>query len=237
MISNIKCMIIDDDELDRLVLHHYIKQYDNIEIVGTFDSAEKAISYLDLPIDLLFTEINLKGMNGLEFRKLAHKIPACIFISSNPELAIDTFELDTLDFIAKPLKTERFQYSMQKLFEFFEMREKCECFDTLLGENSIKIKEGSNIHQVKITDILYLEALKDYTRIVTPEKKHCILDSLGNLLHKNFFDSFVRIHKSYAVPRHLIRSKTAHVVELIHQIKLPIGRTYKDNLSFFDPQN
>lgn len=234
MITNIKCMIIDDDELDRLVLHHHINQYENIEIVASFDSAEKAIPYLTLPIDLLFIETKLPGINGLEFRKLAYKIPICIFISSHPEFAIETFEINTLDFISKPLKTERFHNSMQKLFNYFEMKEKSECFDTLLGENSIKIKENGNIFQVKITDILYLEALKDYTRIITSEKKHCILDSIGNLLHKNSFDSFVRIHRSYAVPRHLIRSKNTHEVELVHQIKLPIGRTYKDNLSFFE---
>ncbi|GAB0154923.1 LytTR family DNA-binding domain-containing protein [Chryseobacterium sp. Alg-005] len=235
MITNIRCMIIDDDELDRLVLHHHLKQYENIEIVASFNSAEKAIPYLDLPIDLLFLDIDLPGMSGMEFRKLAHKIPACIFISSHPEYAIETFELDTLDFIPKPLKTDRFHHSMQRLFDFFETKEKCDCFDALIGENSIKIKEGGNISQVKITDILYLEALKDYTRIITQEKKHCILDSLGNILHKSHFDSFVRIHRSYAVPRHLIRSKNNHEVELVENIKLPIGRAYKGNLSFFEP--
>ncbi|NIF05701.1 response regulator transcription factor [Chryseobacterium sp. Tr-659] len=228
-------MIIDDDELDRLVLQHYIRQYQNIEIVGSFDSAEKAVSYLGLPIDLLITETNLKGMSGLEFRKLAHKIPACIFVSSHPELAAGVFELNTLDFISKPLTPERFYHSMQRLFDFFEIRKKCECYDALVGENCIRIKEGGNIFQIKMKDILYLEALKDYTRIITLEKNHCILDSLGNLLHKNFFDSFVRIHRSYAVPRHLIRGKSSHEIELAHQIRLPIGRTYKDNLSFFNP--
>ena len=93
MITNIRCMIIDDDELDRLVLLHHLKQYDNIEVVASFDSAEKAIPYLDLPIDLLVAETKLKGMNGLEFRKLAHKIPACIFISSHPEMAINTLDI------------------------------------------------------------------------------------------------------------------------------------------------
>lgn len=87
MVTHIKCMIIDDDELDRLVLQHYIRQYENIEIAATFDTAEKAVPYLDIPVDLLITETNLRGMNGLEFRKLAHKIPACIFVSSHPELA------------------------------------------------------------------------------------------------------------------------------------------------------
>jgi DNA-binding LytR/AlgR family response regulator len=230
-------MIIDDDELDRLVLHHLINQYENIDIVASFDSAEKAVPFLDFPIDLLFINTNLPGMNGMEFRKLAQKISFCIFISSHPEFAAETFEIDTLDFITKPLKIERFHHSMQKLFNFFEMKEKSECFDAILGENSIKIKEGGNIFQVKVTDILYLEALKDYTRIITTEKKHCILDSIGNILHKSSFDSFVRIHRSFAVPRHLIRSKNTHEVELVHQIKLPIGRAYKENLSFFNPQS
>lgn len=235
MIAHLKCIIIDDDELDRLVLQHHIRQYDHIEIIASFDSAEKAVPYLEFPIDLLICETNLPEMNGLEFRKLAHKIPTCIFVSSQPELAAEAFETDTLDFLTKPLKTERFHYSIQKVFKFFEMKEKCECFDALLGENCITIKEGSHISQVRLTDILYLEALKDYTRLVTHEKKHCVLDSLGNILNKSFFDSFVRIHRSYAVPRHFIRGKNSHEIELINHIKLPIGRTYKESLSFLNP--
>ncbi|MET3034729.1 LytTR family DNA-binding domain-containing protein [Chryseobacterium sp. NRRL B-14859] len=235
MTTHIRCMIIDGDELDRLVLQHYLKQYENIEIVASFDSAEKAIPYLELPFELLITETNLKGMSGLEFRKLAYKIPACIFTSSHPELAAGVFEINTLDFITKPLTAERFHFSMQKLFNFFEIKEKCEFYDAMVGKNHINIKEGGHIFQIKTNDILYLEALKDYTRIITFDKKYCILDSLGNLLHKDFFNSFVRIHRSYAVPRHLIRGKNCHEIELIHQIKLPIGRAYKSNLSFFEP--
>ncbi|MDP9958637.1 LytR/AlgR family response regulator transcription factor [Chryseobacterium lathyri] len=235
MNSRIKCMIIDDDELDRLVLQHHIRQYDNIEIVTSFNSAEKAVPYLEFPIDLLICETTLSGMSGLEFRKLAYKIPACIFVSSHPELAAEAFEIEALDFVTKPLKAERFQHSIEKVFHFFEMKKKCECFDALLGENCIKIKENGNISQIRLTDILYLEALKDYTRLVTHEKKHCVLDSLGNLLHKSFFNSFIRIHRSYAVPRHFIRGKNSHEIELIHQIRLPIGRTYKENLSFLNP--
>ncbi|KMQ66494.1 LytTR family transcriptional regulator [Chryseobacterium angstadtii] len=235
MITRIKCMIIDDDELDRLVLQHHIRQYDNIEIIASFNSAEKAVPYLEFPIDLLICETQLNGVSGMEFRKLAHKIPVCIFVSSHTESAAEAFEIGALDFVLKPLKTERFHHAMEKVFNFFEMKEKCDCFDALLGENCIKIKENGNVSQIRLTDILYLEALKDYTRLITYDKKHCILDSLGNLLHKSFFDSFVRIHRSYAVPRHFIRGKSSHEIELIHQIKLPIGRTYKENLSFLDP--
>ncbi|KPE51738.1 LytR/AlgR family response regulator transcription factor [Chryseobacterium indologenes] len=234
MTPHIRCMIIDNDELDRLVLQHHIRQYENIEIIASFDSAEKAVPYLEFPIDLLISETSMNGMGGLEFRKLAHKIPACIFISSQPELAVAAFDLNALDFITKPLQADRFQNSIQRVFDFFETKEKCKCFDAILGENCIKIKENGNISQIRITDILYLEALKDYTRIITHEKRHCILNSLGSLLHKSIFSSFVRIHRSYAIPRHLIRGKNCHEVELIYNIKLPIGRTYKNNLSFFD---
>lgn len=229
----IRCIIIEDEELDRLVLQQHLKKYPNIEIVGSFDSAEKALPYLHLPIDLIILDIDLPGMSGIEFRKLSHKIPACIFLSSHPEYAIDTFELDTLDFITKPLRCDRFQYSMHKLFDFFEIKEKSDSFDALIGDNHIKIKDGCQIFQIKISDILYLEALKDYTRIITSEKKHCILDSLGNLLHKDHFDNFIRIHRSFAVPKHHIRSKNTHEVELVQKIKLPIGRAYKCNLDFF----
>lgn len=235
MNSHIKCMIIDDDELDRLVLQHHIRQYDNIEIIGSFDSAEKAVPYLEFPIDLLICEAKLPGMNGLEFRKLAYKIPACVFVSAHPEMAAEAFVIDALDFVTKPLHPPRFHHAIEKVFNFFEMKEKCDCFDALLGENCIRIKENGNTSQVRLTDILYLEALKDYTRLVTHEKKHCVLDSLGNLLHKSFFDSFIRIHRSYAVPRHFIRGKTSSEIELVNQIKLPIGRTYKESLSFLDP--
>lgn len=233
MKSTIRCMIVEDDELDRLVLHQHLKKFENITIIGSYDSAEKAMKDLSLPVDVLFLDIDLPGMNGIEFRKMTQKIPACIFVSSHTEYAIDTFELDTLDFMTKPLKSDRFQHSIQKLFEFFEMKEKSESFDALTGENQIKVKDGNSIFQIKISDILYLEALKDYTRIITSEKKHCILDSIGNLLHKNHFDSFVRIHRSFAVPKHYIRSKNTHEVELVHKIKLPIGRAYKSNLDFF----
>ncbi|PIF43672.1 DNA-binding LytR/AlgR family response regulator [Chryseobacterium sp. 52] len=235
MITHLKCMIIDDNELDRLVLQHYIRQYDNIEIIASFNSVEKAVPYLEFPIDLLICEAKINDISGLEFRKLAHKIPVCIFISAHAHLAAEAFEINTLDFIIKPLAAERFHHSIQKVFSFFEMKEKCDCFDALLGENCLKIKEGGHISQIKLTDILYLEALKDYTRLITYDKKHCILDSLGNLLHKSFFDSFIRIHRSYAVPRHFIRGKNSHEIELIHQIRLPIGRTYKESLSFLDP--
>ena len=200
--------MIEDVEVDRLMLQHLIKQQTILELIAAVDSAENAKLFLDDSIDLLFLDIDLPAKSGIEIRKNYPKIPACIFVSSHPEYAIETFELDTLDFISKPLKKERFDYSVHKLIDFFSMKEKSEYFDILSGSQFLKIKEGHNVVQIKISDIIYLEALKDYTRLITAQKKHCVLSSIGQILKENHFCNFVRIHKSYAVPKHLITKKT-----------------------------
>lgn len=226
--------MIDDEEVDRLMLQHLIKQEPILELVVAVDSIESAKAFIDNSIDLLFLDIDLPQMSGIEIRKAYQKIPACIFISSHPEYAIETFELDTLDFISKPLKKERFEYSIHKLTDFFSMKEKSEYFDLLSGSQFLKIKEGHQTVQIKISDIIYLEALKDYTRLITAQKKHCVLSSIGQILKENHFSNFVRIHKSYAVPKHLITRKNSYEVIINSTINLPIGRAYKDNLSFFE---
>ena len=232
--KKIKCIIVEDQEVDRLMLQHLVKQQDILELVAAVDCAEHAKVFLDESIDLLFLDIDLPGISGIEIRKIYQKIPACIFISSHPEYAIETFELDTLDFISKPLKKERFDYSINKLMDFFSMKEKSDYFDILTGSQFLKIKEGHNVVQIKISDIIYLEALKDYTRLITSQKKHCVLSSIGQILKEQHFSGFVRIHKSYAVPKHLITQKNSYEITVNSIIKLPIGRAYKENLRFFD---
>lgn len=232
--KKLKCIIIEDQEVDRLLLQHLINQNDNLELVAYFNNAESALNHLSSDIDVLFLDIDLPGMNGIEFRKKNVNIPACIFISSHPEYAIETFEIDTLDFISKPLKKNRFDYSIHKLIDFFSMKEKSEYFDILSGSQFLKIKEGHNTIQIKISDIIYLEALKDYTRLITLQKKHCVLSSIGQILKENHFSNFIRIHKSYAVPKHLITKKNSYEVVINSNINLPIGRAYKENLNFFD---
>lgn len=235
MINSIRCMIIEAEELDRLVLHQHLKQYGMVTVIGSFGSAEEAVLHLDTQIDLVIMDMDLPGMNGMEFRKITRHIPACIFMSSRPEYAIDAFEANTSDFLIKPLRAERLGLAIQRVSDFLEMKEKSENFDALTGKNVIRIKEGGVISQIKISDIVYLEALKDYTLVITSEKKYCILDSIGSMLQKKDFRSFVRIHRSFAVPRHLIRVKNTNEVELVRQIRLPIGRAYKNNLDFFVP--
>jgi DNA-binding LytR/AlgR family response regulator len=173
----------------------------------------------------------MPNFNGIEVRKRALEIPACIFITSHPEYAIEGFELDALDFIVKPLTFDRFSKTVRRIEEFMDIRNKAELFDATIGGDSIFIREGHSETKVKLTDVLYLEALKNYTLIATPEKKHRVLLNIGMLLKDENFSSFVRVHRGFAVQKHFIKKISAQEIELNNRMAIPVGRNYKDNLS------
>lgn len=227
------CVIIDDDEIDRLTVVSYAKRFSVLNIMGVFENAEEALPLLEKEkIDILFLDIDMPIMNGLDFRKKTMEVPVCIYITAHPEHAVESFELDTLDFIVKPIKLDRFTQTMSKIEDYMELKLKAQLFESSIGGDVIYIKEGHNETKVKLHDILYLEALKDYTKIVTSTKKHCVLTSIGNLLKENHFQSFVRIHRSFAVQKQYIDKKMSNELLLNNGILIPIGRSYKENLSF-----
>ena len=226
------CVIIDDDEIDRLTVVFYAKRFSILNIMGVFENAEEALPLLEKEkIDILFLDIDMPIMNGLDFRKKTMEVPVCIYITAHPEHAVESFELDTLDFIVKPIKLDRFTQTMSKIEDYMELKLKAQLFESSIGGDVIYIKEGHNETKVKLHDILYLEALKDYTKIVTSTKKHCVLTSIGNLLKENHFQSFVRIHRSFAVQKQFIEKKMSNELLLNNGMLIPIGRSYKENLS------
>ncbi len=230
--THFNCVIIDDDEIDRLTVVSYAKRIPNLTIVGVFESAVEAAAIIeDQTVDILFLDIDMPGESGLAFRKKMLEVPVCIFITSHPEHAVESFELETLDFIVKPFKFPRFEQTMKRIEEFMEIKHKAQLFESSIGGDVIYIKEGHQQTKVKLHDILYLEALKDYTLLVTSQKRHCVLSSIGTLLKENHFQSFVRIHRSYAVQKQYVKKINPYEIELNNNVLIPIGRSYKDNLN------
>lgn len=226
------CIIVDDEEIDRLMVISMVKKFSNLNLIGAFDSAAKALDAIDNSnIDILFLDIDMPASSGLEIRKKALQVPVCIFITSHPEHAVESFALETLDFIVKPLKLDRFTQTMQRIQEFLEIKHKAQLFESSIGGDTIYIKEGHEQTKVKLHDILYLEALKDYTLVITNQKRHCVLSSIGTLLKEKHFQSFVRIHRSYAVQKQYVKKINPYEIELNNSTLIPIGRSYKDNLS------
>ncbi len=226
------CIIVDDDEMDRLVVVSYAKRFSTLNIVGVFDSAEKALVFLEEnKIDVAFLDIELKNASGLELRKKALTIPVCVFITSHSESAAESFELQTLDFIVKPFKFPRFEQTVNRIVEFMEVRTKADLFEASIGGDVVYVKTGHDQIKVKLHEILYLEALKNYTILVTENKRHCVLSNLGEILQEEKFTSFIRIHRTYAVQKQFIQKIASQEVELYNQIVLPIGRSFKENLT------
>lgn len=227
------CIIVDDDEIDRFTVLAFAKKFHTLEVTGVFSTAAEALKALEtVTPDILFLDIDMPGLSGIELRKKAMEVPVCIYITAHPEFAVESFELDTLDFIIKPVKFERFTQTVNRITDYLELRQKANLLESSIGGDIIYIKEGHNQTKIKLHNILYLEGLKDYTKIVTTDKKHFVLNSIGNLLKENYFQNFVRIHKSFAVQKIYVEKRQANELLLNNGVLLPIGRSYKEALNF-----
>ncbi|MDR6760944.1 DNA-binding LytR/AlgR family response regulator [Flavobacterium sp. 2755] len=232
MMKKYSCIIVDDDEIDRLTVLSFAKKFPILDILGVFDSAEDALPFIEeKKVDILFLDIDMPDLNGIEFRKQALDIPVCVFITAHPEHAVESFQIETLDFIVKPLKLDRFTQTVSRIEEFMEIKLKASLFEASIGGDTIYIKEGHDQTKVKLHEILYLEALKDYTLIITDKKRHCVLSSIGNLLKEDHFQSFIRIHRSYAVQKQFIQKMNSTEIILNNNVTIPVGRSYKENLN------
>lgn len=225
------CIAIDDKRIDLLTTVSYIKKFPQLQLAGYYDSPEKALKDADFEqVDVLFLDIDMPGINGFEFRKKMDKIPICIFITAFPEHALESFSVETLDFIVKPLRQERFAQAVARLEQFMAVHKKASLYESYVGGNYVSIKDGHKEIKVNLHEILYLETFGIYTLVVTQQKSHCVRSSLSNLLKEQCFDRFVRIHKSFAVRKDVVKTTATNQVTLINDTFLPIGRVYKENI-------
>ncbi len=228
-----KCVIVDDDEIDKLTAISFVKKYPFLNIVASFENSVDALHFSQQnKIDVLFLDIDMPGMNGLELRKKLAHIDVVIFITSHAEYALESFEISAFDFVVKPIKTERFSKTMERVEAYLTLKHKSELLDTSLQGDTIFIKQGHEQIKIQLHKIIYLEALKDYTRIVTSQKKYCVFNSLGNLLKEPMFSTFVRIHRSYAVQKNFVEKVNNQEILLQGNLLLPIGRSYKKDILF-----
>lgn len=225
------CIIADDHEIDRLSVAAAIKRHPFMQVSGMYSSAEDALASVNKTLpDIAFLDIDMPGISGLELRKQLVDIPVCVFITSYPDYAVDSFELAALDFIVKPLKADRFAITAERIKTYLEIKHKAVLLDVTLGADTIFIKQGHEQVKLSLHEVIYLEALKDYTIIVTAQKKYSVLTSLGNLLKEKPFEQFIRIHRSYAVQKHFIERIKAQEIT-VNNVVLPVGRNYKETVS------
>lgn len=210
----------------------YVDKFADFEVIGAFQSAKQALAVLEhTTVDIIFVDIDMPEINGIAIRKKFITIPVCVYITSHPEFALESFELEALDYIVKPLTSERFLKTVKRINDFLEIKNKAELYETIIGKESIFIKEGVTDNRISIADVLYLEALKNYTIIYTLSTQYKILQNIGLLLKDKNFKNFIRIHRGFAVQKHFIQKISSHEVTLSNMVALPIGRNYKENLN------
>jgi len=225
------CLVVDDEEIDRLTAVSFVRRTPELALAGVYGSAREALAFLEKNlVDVLILDIDMPGQSGFDLRRKAAEVPVCIFITAHPEHAVESFGLDTLDFIVKPARYERFRQAVDRMVQYFDLREKARLFEATLGGDTIYLKEGHDMRKVKLHDILYLEALKDYTKIVTGHGIHCVLSNLGSLLTEPGFASFLRTHRSFAVQPQYVEKVLPGDVQLRGGATVPVGRSYRESV-------
>lgn len=229
--ETIRCIAVDDSELDRMIITSYISKFKEIELLHVFDNpiiAKQAIKKLNP--DVIFLDIDMPGMSGLELRSKVGDVPVCIFTTDHPEFALDSFELETLDYLLKPYSFERFSQTDGRIKEYLDVRRKAAELEHQNLENWIYIKSGVRKIKLNLNNIFYLKALQNYTVIHTKDSKEYVLEVLGSLLSKNEFADFIRVHRSYAINKQHIEDILSKEISLRNGTKIPIGRSYKSEL-------
>ncbi len=227
---NITCVIIDDEPLARKGLKEYITDIDFLELTGEFDSPLGAADMISRgEARLLFLDIQMPKITGLDFFKTLKNPPPVIFTTAYPQYALDGFEVNALDYLVKPISFERFLKAALRAKEFYEVREKNIAEAPGQEADHLYIKADNRLVKLDYKDILFAEALQNYVVIHTNEKKYITYLTFKSVEDYLPSSLFIKTHKSYIVAASKIESIEANDIRIgAHQI--PISRNLKDEV-------
>ncbi len=223
----LKCIIVDDEPLAIEVIESYIERIDTLELVGKFRNAIKAFDFIQSgePVDLIFLDIQMPKLTGIEFLKTLRQPPKVIFTTAYREYALEGFELEVLDYLLKPISFDRFMKAVSKAVgQAGNSSEGITIGGD--GDDFIFFKCDKKMIRVSLNDILYIESIKDYVKIKTAEKEIVTHQKISVLETKLPPAHFIRIHRSFIVNIPKIESYSASEVELNNE-SIPVGRNYK----------
>ena len=226
---NIKCLIVDDEELALNVLEKYIALMPSLKLVGKCDSAVEAITFLhNEEVDLLFLDINMPELSGLDMLKTLTHPPKVILTTAYSEYALESYEYGIVDYLLKPIKLERFIKAVNKVVKILDI--KIESQDkSIEHKQTIFIKEDQISYNLEFNQILYIEAYGNYLKIHTTEKTYVTRETMQHIYDNLPQTSFLRVHKSFIVSIKKIKKLSGNIL-FINDIEIPVGNTYKNEL-------
>ncbi len=226
----INCIAIDDEPLALSKLESFIIKVPDLKLIRTFDNAIDAIGWLkENSTDLIFLDIQMEQLTGIQFLEATGSRSRVIITSAYDQYAIKGFELNVTDYLLKPFSFQRFLQAVNKVMGYFS--QKPEGNKTIPGYDTfIFVKTEYRLERVDINDILYIEGMKDYLRIICTDKKIMTLQSFGRIEESLPANKFCRVHKSFIVAIDKIKSIERCII-LIADQRIPVSNTYKE--SFF----
>jgi len=228
----LNCVIIDDEPLARKGLKEYIADVDFLQLTGEFDNAVKAMDAMAKEnVHLLFLDIQMPKITGLDFFKALKNAPPVIFTTAFPQYAIEGFELNALDYLVKPISFERFLKAAMRAKEYHEIRQKniAESASANTAPDYFFIKADGKLVKIAYDEILFVEALQNYVVIQTQEKKYITYLTFKAVEDYLSADKFIKTHKSYIVASSKVDSIEANDIR-IGQYHIPISRNLKDEV-------
>ncbi|WP_258542420.1 LytR/AlgR family response regulator transcription factor [Parvicella tangerina] len=223
-----RCIVVDDDELSRSVIEDLINETDSLELIKSCEDAVEAFKVIkEEHIDLVFLDIEMPKMDGLEMLRTLSPLPQVILVTAHEKYAVESYEYDVTDFLHKPISLARFMKAVDKAYNRFENNRA----DITSQDKTIFIKADSRLVQINTEDILYIEALGNYMRIFTTgEQKYTILSTMKDIISKLSSDDFVRVHRSFIVRLDKIKTIEDNYI-VINNKQINIGKAYKDDLT------
>lgn len=227
------CIIVDDEPLAREAMKLLIEEAECLQLVGSFNSAATASDFMEQHVvDLVFLDIQMPGITGIEFARTISKRTLVIFTTAYTEYALDSYEVDAIDYLIKPAEAERFQKAVEKAQSYHSLllREEKEAIETIVAAEYFFVKAERRYFKVNFSDILFVEGLKDYVILVGRTTHHHPYESESGLwlVAEGLF---LRVNKSYIV-------NTAHIDSFdnndifIKSYEIAIGNSYRDD--FFE---
>ncbi|MDL2227560.1 LytTR family DNA-binding domain-containing protein [Odoribacter sp. OttesenSCG-928-L07] len=224
----IKCIIIDDEPLALGLIESYVKKTAFLELAGTFSSAVEALEIISKEdIDLIFLDIQMPDLNGLEFSRAVPEKTKIIFITAFEQYALESYKVSALDYLLKPVSYSDFLTSTSKALNWFKVVKDYESGNNKEDIKHIFVKADYKLIQIELDKILYVEGLKDYVKIFIENEPYPIV-SHGTMksMEERLPSYFLRVHKSYIVNKHKIKVIENNRI-VFGNIRIPIGDTYK----------
>jgi DNA-binding LytR/AlgR family response regulator len=226
-----KCIIVDDEALAREGMQQYVAEVDYLELVGSYSSAVAAQNALQQgPVDLMFLDINMPRITGLNLLELLPKPPITILATAYPNFALEGFRLDVLDYLLKPISPERFLKAVNKARDYFLLTQKPAAPPPPATGEYIFVKHNKMLEKVLLADILYIEGMQNYVQIYTTTRKLVVHLTFKSLEQHLPAGQFFRIHKSYVVNLDHIRALSGNLVR-VGDTDLPLGSSQRDLLT------